>query len=116
MNQKVRVIRSYTASYDDPIRVTSGAQLKLSGRSDNWQGHIRLWARAEDGREGWVPDNLVEQHKIGSCLAKFDYSAIELSCVTGEVLTKVQSSHGWTRCKNGQGDAGWVPDLNLQAL
>ncbi|NKB52093.1 MAG: hypothetical protein GKR97_07715 [Rhizobiaceae bacterium] len=59
---------------------------------------------------------MVAKDDSGGCFAKFDYSASELSCVAGEILAKIQSSHGWTWCQNGQGGAGWVPDMNLKPL
>lgn len=49
---KYRVIEDWQATYADPIRLTSGDVLYLTGREDNWDGHIWLWARSSDGLEG----------------------------------------------------------------
>ncbi len=54
------VLESHNASYADPIKVAKGEFLSLTGREDVWDGQRRLWAAADDGREGWV------QHKAGS--------------------------------------------------
>ena len=78
-----------------------------------WNGHTWLWAIGEDGREGWVPDSLVEGAKPSEQVAKFDYSAIELTCELDETLTRHKSTHGWSWCVNDRGDQGWVPNDNL---
>ncbi|MEP1206377.1 MAG: SH3 domain-containing protein [Rhizobiaceae bacterium] len=114
MTKSARVLSTYTACYADPIAVDQGEAIELSGRTDNWQGHSWLWARASDGREGWVPDSLVEDAGIESAVALFDYSAMELSCKKNEVLAVVKNTHGWTWCVNSAGDEGWVPDQNLR--
>ena len=109
----VHVLHSHTASYASPIAVEQGDVLVLSGRTDLWDGHLWLWAKAADGSEGWVPDALVPDPRAGSRKARFDYSAEELSCSAGEVLTAHQKLNGWTWCSNEQGDEGWVPDQSI---
>ena len=110
MSQTVRVTQSYAAFYDDPIQVCAGSKIELTGRVDVWDGHTWLWAIAEDGRAGWVPDSLADNVQQGVRRAKSDYSAFELSCTLGELLTRQHSTHGWTWCTNAQGHQGWVPD------
>lgn len=109
----VHVIQSYAAFYADPIAVGQGDRLVLSGRTDIWDGYLWLWAIADDGREGWVPDALVQNPSAGSRQALFDYSAQELSCREGEVLTAHRVLNGWTWCSNANGAAGWVPNQNI---
>ena len=53
------VLKPHTASYADPIRVTKGERVRLTGREELWDGHLWLWAVAEDGRGGWMPDSLI---------------------------------------------------------
>ena len=114
-NQRVVVI-THSATYADPITVESGGMVTLSGRQDIWNGHLWLWTVANDGREGWVPESLVNSKKPAIQTARFAYSAKELSCERGEQLTAVKSSHGWTWCCNAMGCAGWVPDENLSPV
>ena len=114
MGQTVRVAQSHRAFYDDPIHVTAGNKIELTGRRDVWDGHTWLWAVAEDGRAGWVPDSLVEETQAGEYTALFDYSAVELSCQSEEILKRQLSTHGWSWCINDRGNQGWVPDHNLK--
>lgn len=48
------VIENWQATYADPIRLESGDPVYLTGRQDNWNGHIWLWARSVSGLEGWI--------------------------------------------------------------
>jgi len=110
----MRVIATdgWQASYADPVRVRAGAPLTLSGREDIWDGHRWLWARAADGRAGWVPDTLVSPE--GRAVRA--YSAMELSCVAGEEMEALEDIHGWTLCRNGAGAEGWVPSRHLREV
>ncbi|MFQ6549836.1 SH3 domain-containing protein [Aestuariibius sp. 2305UL40-4] len=109
MSEKRRVTRTWTASYPDPISITAGARLDLTGKTDDWGGHIWLWAIAPDGREGWVPDTLPDDEGR----ARRDYSARELTCTEGDILLALDRTHGWTLCRSTSGAEGWVPDANL---
>lgn len=110
---KQRIVsQSHQASYADPIRVSKGAALAPTGREENWDGHRWLWAIAEDGREGWVPDDLIVEVD-GQATAARDYSAIELTCEAGETVDVVTETHGWGWCRRRDGSEGWVPLRNL---
>lgn len=94
--------------------MAKGEPLSLSRREDTWDGHRWLWAIAEDGREGWVPDDLVRETE-GRHTASRDYSAAELSCTEGEIVEVARETHGWAWCRNSDGKEGWVPLRNLSA-
>lgn len=104
---------AHTSTYDDPIVVSKGQALNLTGRTDRWDGHLWLWAIAEDGREGWVPDNLVDGLSRDFTAIR-DYSAVELSCVAAESVQILHRSHGWAWCRNTTDNTGWVPLKNLE--
>jgi len=99
---------SHTASYTDPISVSKGEHLALTGREDIWDGHRWLWAIANDGREGWVPDDLITEINKRPA-ATSDFSAIELSCAAGETIEIVWQTHGWAWCRMQDGNEGWLP-------
>jgi len=107
MSQRI-LSEGHKASYNDPIAVARGAALVITGREDIWDGHRWLWARAPDGREGWVPDSLPAETSAGT-LAAYDYNAIELSCVAGERVEVLRQSHGWAWCRKDDGSEGWLP-------
>ncbi|EKM98223.1 SH3 domain-containing protein [Acidocella sp. MX-AZ02] len=106
------VIENWKATYTDPIRLAAGESIYLTGRQDNWDGHIWLWARSANGLEGWILDSLVCQGEVGP-FAKEEYTAIELTCQVGQVLVGEKETHGWVYCRSAAGSAGWVPRKNL---
>ena len=106
------VLEGHCASYADPIEVAKDAPLTLTGREDVWDGHRWLWAVAEDGREGWVPDDLVTETD-GGPVATRDFSAIELTCSAGDSVELIWETHGWAWCCKGDGSEGWLPLRNL---
>lgn len=109
----LRVIQAWQASYDDPVQVGAGEDLRLTGRTDLWDGHLWQWAVDRTGREGWVPDALVRVDD-GHSKAAFDYSAQELTCEAGQVLTGLKSLNGWIWCRTEDGMEGWVPERHLE--
>ena len=87
----------------------------LSGRQDVWEGHVWVWGTDASGRSGWVPDDLcvTEGDKV---VAASDYTAQELTVQVGQVVTGGAATHGWTFCRDHDGDTGWVPDACLAAM
>jgi Bacterial dipeptidyl-peptidase Sh3 domain/Variant SH3 domain len=98
----------HNASYLNPINVAKAEHIVLTGREDIWDGHRWLWAVANDGREGWVPDSLISEVD-GQHAVKRDFSAIELSCVVGETVEVIWQTHGWAWCQMRDGGEGWLP-------
>ncbi len=115
MTHRAKVVRNHAASYPDPIALATGEELRLTGRSDLWDGHRWLWAVSSTGKEGWIPDDLAVPAGR-SCRAARDYSAVELTCTKGEELTIVLQTHGWAWCNNAAGAHGWVPMRCLAIL
>ena len=112
---RVRVVEAWQASYVDPIAVAKGDRMTLTARTEKWDGHLWIWARCDDGREGWVPNTLAEAAGDGH-VASRDYTAQELTCAAGQVLTAIERSHGWVFCEDAALNRGWVPDRNLGLL
>ena len=114
MSEYFTVKADHDASYPDPIAFKAGEDVVLTDRTDLWDGHRWVWAHAADGREGWIPDDITEV-RDGRTVARSDYSAAELTCRAGETLTGLWATHGWTWCRNGAGETGWVPTRNLES-
>ena len=110
-----RVVEDWRATYADPIRLAAGEALHLTGRQENWDGHIWLWAKSAAGPEGWIPDSLVARGPTGP-VAREDYTAAELTCLAGDILTVEKVTHGWAYCRSKDGASGWVPERNLALL
>ncbi|HJT56653.1 MAG TPA: SH3 domain-containing protein [Ktedonobacteraceae bacterium] len=108
-----RVIVDYQAQYADPISFTSGELLQVSDRTENWRDNSAwLWIRCTDprGKNGWVPQNAVDTpvaKKTG--IARYDYSATELTITVGEELLGAQAESGWLWCTDQHGNKGWIP-------
>ncbi|TQM90065.1 SH3 domain-containing protein [Roseinatronobacter monicus] len=109
---KFKVTEDWTATYVDPIVLQAGDVLYLTGRKENWDGYIWLWAKSAGGLEGWIPDTIVRKANDG-CAAAEDYNAAELTCQVGEIVTGEKETHGWVFCRSADGSAGWVPLKNL---
>lgn len=108
-----RVIEDWRATYEDPIVLMEGEELWLTGKTDDWDGHIWVWAKNRAGKEGWIPDQLVR--KVGDkAYANTAFSALELTCHRGEMLEGFDKVNGWIMCTAAGGLKGWVPARNLQ--
>lgn len=112
---QVRTIEEHFAVYADPICVKAGDRLTLTGKTDEWDGHIWLWAVGADGKAGWVPDSIVE-NRTERFQASRDYSAIELDCAKDEIVNVIEEIHGWAWCRSSMGKEGWVPLRILSPL
>lgn len=109
---RFRVVKDWEAAYLDPIQLEKGDPIQITGRQDDWDGYIWLWAVSTSGRQGWIPDTLIVEGRNGPVAAK-DYSAVELTCRTGQVLAGERETHGWVLCRSTDGSTGWVPRRNL---
>lgn len=85
---------------------------ELTGCEDVWDGHHWLWAVADDGRKGWVPDDLVSETDEGP-VASQDFSANELTCSAGEAVGFIRETHGRAWIRKEDGREGWFPLGNL---
>ncbi|WP_299402970.1 SH3 domain-containing protein [uncultured Roseobacter sp.] len=112
---RYRVTSDWKAAYPDPIVLSAPEELWLSGKSDTWDGYVWVWARNQRGKEGWIPDTLV-QNRAGKTYANADFSAVELTCHRGEELLALSKTHGWILCRAQSGAEGWVPARNLSAI
>ena len=112
---KVRVLKAWTASYADPIYLAKRDTLFLTGKMDTWGGHIWVWAKCADGREGWIPDTLPVTCD-GVTRARSAYTAQELTCAQAQILCVLNQTHGWSFCQSEDLREGWVPDSHLAVL
>jgi uncharacterized protein YgiM (DUF1202 family) len=106
LKRKVRVKLEYQAEYANPIQVTDGEKVSVGHEDDEYPGW--KWCRASDGREGWIPVELLSQEG-GEAIVLDDYSAQELSVRVGEEVEVEETRHKWLRVRNSQGKLGWIP-------
>jgi uncharacterized protein YgiM (DUF1202 family) len=105
-HRKVRIKREHRVQNPDPIRVAAGETVSVGREDDEFPGW--KWCRASDGREGWVPVELLASEAAESTVLQ-DYSALELAVRPGEEVVVEEIRRGWLLVRNSQGERGWVP-------
>lgn len=108
MERQVRIIKSYTSAYPEPIILAKG-ECVITGEADTqYPGWIRC--THPSGRSGWVPLNkLVLEEEGERAIVREAYSAYELTAEAGEELTVLEEESGWLLAKRENGEIGWIP-------
>jgi uncharacterized protein YgiM (DUF1202 family) len=109
-NGKALVRLKYEVEYRNPIQVKAGERVEV-GREDNdypaW-----VWCRAADGREGWMPLELLSMQASGATVLQ-DYSAKEVAVHPGDEVEVEEVRHGWALVRNTQRETGWIPRSHI---
>jgi len=112
--QKVRITRHYTVQYSNPISVAAGERVKVGHEDQDFPGW--MWCKAMDGRESWVPIELLSKGNEGDeAMILQDYSARELDVERGEEVIVEDSRHDWLLVRNARGECGWIPASDATA-
>lgn len=107
---RARIRQQYQSEYPNPIQVKAGERVEVGEEDEDWPGW--RWCRAKEGREGWVPIELLsEDRPLAVSLA--DYSANELAVEAGEEVEIEETRHGWARVRNARGEVGWIPESHI---
>lgn len=102
----VRVRSAHAASTEAPVVLHEGDHVSVGHESEEWPGW--RWCIARDGREGWVPEDVLDvEDALGVALGEYD--AAELEVWEGELLTVVQQLAGWLLHETPEGRRGWLP-------
>lgn len=109
---KRRTSKAYKRYYDDPIRAVAGDRVALGARDDEWPGWISC--THADGRIGWVPEAFLAVSGDQGVLLR-SYAAIELSVAQGEAVEVLEDVSGWSWCRTGTGETGWLPHEALES-
>ena len=87
--------------------------IKISDKVDYWNGNpgwVWVWCTDARGKSGWVPKGVIDVHADGTTgIARYDYTATELTVAVGDELVAWREESGWLWCTNQQGKSGWVP-------
>ena len=108
VNQKAHIQSEYRVRYPDPINVAAGVRVSVGREDDGFLGW--QWCRATDGREGWVPSELLSCEGSEAIVVQ-DYSARELSARPGDELVVEQERHGWLFVRNARSAEWFETDL-----
>ena len=105
------VRESYAVQYLDPIRVDAGARVTV-GRRDEVYTHW-LWCRADDGREGWVPETILSSTEPGAAEILEGYEATEVPVEAGASVDVLEEFDGFAWVRRVDGRLGWIPSRML---
>src|SRR5439155_16788236 len=111
--RRVRIKIEHRIEYPDPIGVAAGERVNV-GREDaefpGWK-----WCKASDGREGWVPVELLSNEGAETTVLQ-DYSARELAVRPGEEVIVEESRHEWLLVRNALGERGWILASSIESI
>jgi uncharacterized protein YgiM (DUF1202 family) len=105
--RRVRIIREYRIQYADPLCVAAGDSVSIGREDDEFPGW--KWCRASNGRQGWIPVELLSDASATETAVLCDYSSRELAAQPGEEVTVEDSRHEWLLVRNKHGERGWIP-------
>jgi uncharacterized protein YgiM (DUF1202 family) len=105
--RRARIIREYRIQYPDPLCVAAGDKVSIGREDDEFPGW--KWCRASNGRQGWIPVELLSEASATETAVLCDYSSRELAVQSGEEVTIEDSRHEWLLVRNKQGERGWIP-------
>ena len=94
--------------------MAAGETVQVHREDDGYPGW--WWCTAPDGREGWVPVEILHERVAegARALVLADYDARELAVVEGELVIVEGESHEWVYVRNAAGEGGWVPATHLR--
>ena len=111
--RKVRIKIEHRIEYPDPLRVAAGERVNVGHEDAEFPGW--KWCKASDGREGWVPVELLSNEGAETTVLQ-DYSARELAVRPGEEVIVEESRHEWLLVRNALGECGWIPASSIEPL
>jgi hypothetical protein len=98
------------ADYEDkdrnPISLQPGAEVTTGPADRTWPGWI--WATDNDGRGGYVPEEILEPLGEGRFAVLQAFDPTVLTIKRGDHLESLRQIGGWHWCRNGAGTEGWV--------
>jgi SH3-like domain-containing protein len=100
------VVRTYAATYADPISFEAGDRVEVQRPDAEFPGWH--WCRNRSGKEGWVHRSFLEG-EAGMTVGIRAYSARELSVDVGAAGTVLQQLDGWLYVELQDGRQGWLP-------
>jgi SH3-like domain-containing protein len=112
LKPKARIRLEYKVQYPNPIQVRAGESVQVEREDDDYPGWF--WCRAADGREGWMPCELLSrQGAVARALQ--DYSAKELAVQPGDEVEVEEVRHAWVLVRNAKDERGWIPKSHLES-
>lgn len=109
---------TFTANSDyedhdsDPLALQPGDTVNVGPIDHTWPGWI--WASDGHGRDGYVPEEILERLPDGRGVATAAFDPRVLTIRRGDRLESLRQIHGWHWCRNARGQEGWVAGYLLR--
>lgn len=97
-----------------PLRLERGDIVHTGPADHTWPGWI--WASDDQGRAGYLPQELLEPIDDGTAKATGTFDPTVLTIRRGDRLESLRQIHGWHWCRNQHGALGWVAGYLLRPL
>ena len=102
----------YEEKDTDPIWLEPGDEVNVGPADRAWPGWV--WAEDKDGRDGYVPEEILEPLGEGRFAAIEAFNPTVLTLKRGDVLESLRQIHGWHWCRNERGEEGWAAGYLLK--
>ena len=94
------------------IHLTAGQEVTSGPADKTWPGWI--WASDANGRNGYVPAEILEPLGEDRWAAMEDFDPTVLKISRGDKITSIKQIHGWHWCQNEAEEEGWVAGYLLR--
>lgn len=104
----------YEEKDTNPLRLSAGNEVTVGPVDRAWPGWV--WAIDTSGRQGYVPEELLEPLGEGRFSVMHDFDPTVLTVRRGDAMESLRQIHGWHWCRNAAGKEGWVADYLLSPV
>ena len=104
----------YEDQDSEPLFLQPGDIVRVGPIDQAWPGWV--WACDTSGRDGYVPQEILECRGDGTSQALVAFDPTVLTIRRGERLESLRQIHGWHWCRNEHGGQGWVAGYLLRPL
>lgn len=102
----------YEDKDSDPLFLQPGDEVTTGVCDQTWPGWV--WAENRDGKNGYVPEEILEPLGEGRFSATDAFDPTVLTLKRGDALESLRHIHRWHWCRNQRGEQGWVADYLLK--
>ena len=102
----------YEEKDTDPLKLDAGDEVNVGPADRAWPGWV--WASDHAGRDGYVPEEILEPLGEGRFAAIEAFDPTVLTIKRGDQLKSLRQIHGWHWCRNASGQSGWVAGYLLK--
>lgn len=104
----------YEEKDSEPLFLKPGDEVNVGPTDRVWPGWV--WAVDHNGRNGYVPEEILEPLGEGRFAALEAFDPTVLTVRRGDSLESLRQIHGWHWCQNNAGSEGWVAGYLLKPL